>query len=456
MEKDFLHKHLQLESPSVHCIGIGGIGVSAIAEYMLEAGFQVSGSDESYNSNCRRLEELGALIAPAGHRESNVPENCGAVVYTAAASNNNCELAKLLRQGATGWKRGEFVGEIALAYQRAVMITGTHGKSSTTAMLGWISTYAGKDPGLLLGAKYSDQSPRVSVGSGDILVAEADESDDSLGMLRGELALITNVDGDHAWTPQAEKKQQEILQRFARGFKNIIFMDSPRCTQLFGGLAAARALTAVEYAEYEKFVPEFMLGHERSNAVLALAGAEYLDVDLSIAAEALKKYPGIDRRLQEIYRSADGSITVVNDYAHHPTELASAIDVVRARYGADSSLLVVFQPHRYQRLHRYWDEFVALLSRPELTVKILPVFSAWEFQFIDALDSRQLTDAVKKAGGNAELLSGDHQQNALALAAEVLEKKAQAPLTVLIAGAGDVEKMVLPLADALKSGSTGA
>ena len=252
---EFLSK-LPIENRSVHCIGIGGIGVSAVAELLLEGGFTVSGSDAEYNDVCRYLAGLGVKIAPAGHREENVPENCGAVIMTAAVPLTNPESLKLLRDKAMAWRRGEFLAELCRCYQRPVMVAGSHGKSSTTAMLGWILRKLNNDAGLLIGAKYNSDERNARLGNGDILVAEADESDGSHAMLSGELALITNIDGDHAWNDSEVEEQEKRFRIFANSFRKTLYIKTPENSRILTSCPKAEAIPEDKFQYLSKLTQE--------------------------------------------------------------------------------------------------------------------------------------------------------------------------------------------------------
>lgn len=437
-----------MKHPSVHCIGIGGIGVSAIAELLLECGCRVSGSDTEINSTCRHLSELGAVIAPAGHREENLPEGpCGGVIMTAAASFRNPEAAAMLRRGVMLWKRGEFLGELARVYKRPVMVAGSHGKSSITAMLGWIMHKLDLDHGLLLGAKYNSEYRNARAGSGDILIAEADESDNLLPMLYGEVALISNIDGDHAWSSAEREQQDGGFRRLAQQFKKTIYIASEKTVGLFGKLANCTALGGAELQAIDALLPERFLGYERLNAALATAGAAALQIAPESAAAALQDYPGIQRRQSQVWQAADKQVTLLEDYAHHPAEASSSLEVIKARYPG-RKLLIVFQPHRYQRLRCFFKDFVAVLSDPALTVKVLPVFSAWENAPVDALENSDLAAAIRRSGGNAEAVGSDYRELACDLARWSYEKTNGA--VIVLMGAGDISELTPELIRALE------
>ena len=357
---------------------------------------------------------------------------------TAAANLTNVEVKALLQQGVMCWKRGEFLGELARCFRRPVMVGGSHGKSSTSAMLGWILRQNDLDAGLLLGAKYNDQSRHARLGNGDILVAEADESDHTIVQLHGELALITNIDGDHAWSAAEEEALEHSFCRFARQFRKCIAIASEKTISLLGKLENVELLDADKLAELQKLLPATMLGYERLNAALALAGAEYLGINLPQAAKALTSYPGIQRRQGELFRSNDERVVILEDYAHHPTELTSSLEVLRERY-KKYNIIVVFQPHRYQRLRRYFNEFAEILSQDGLQVKVLPVFSAWEASPLDALENSDLAAAINQRNGNAEAVSNNYSALASDLAATALDSPE--PILIALIGAGDINQL---------------
>ena len=449
MKNNNILAKLPLQFPSVHCIGIGGVGVSAIAELLLDCQCQVTGSDAEYNSTCAYLASRGAKIAPAGHREANLPSgDCGGVIMTAAANLDNPEAAAMLRRGVMLWKRGEFLGELCRAYQRPVMVAGSHGKSSTTAMLNWVLKACNIDSGVLLGAHYNTDTRNASAGDGDILLAEADESDGTIRLLSGELALVTNIDGDHAWNDDEKNKQLKNFRHFARAFRRTLYPAGATGCEIFEDLENARAVTPEKMQEYDRLTPEKFLGYERSNAILVLAAADYLQLDLQQAAKALQSYPGIQRRQSELYRAPDDSVAVVEDYAHHPTELAASLEVLFQRY-PDRQITLIFQPHRYQRLRHCFKEFTKILSNKKLQVRVLPVFSAWENPPIDALENSDLAAAINRAGGNGEVISNDFSSEATFLADTVCAAS-QRVLIVLI-GAGDICNLTGELVRLLRS-----
>lgn len=446
MNKGQFLQSLPLEQRKIHCVGIGGAGVSALAEILLEAGFEITGSDMETNENIQRLQSCGARIAIAGHDAKNLDsDGYGGGIMTAAAQLSNPETAELLRRGVMVWKRGEFLGELCRCYRRSVLVAGSHGKSSTTAMLGWILNKLNADAGLLLGAAFKDRTPGARLGNGDILVAEADESDGTIALLSGELALVVNADGDHAWNEAALQQQEHNFQRLARACRHTIYIDSPNCRRIFENMENVQALTAEDMNRIADLLPEHFIGYEKIDAVLAAAGAEYLGFDLAAATAALRDYPGIARRQSEVFRSSRA--TVLEDYAHHPTELAASLEVIKARYPGHR-LLIVFQPHRYLRLRKYFRDFVRILSEPDYNVLVMPVFSAWENAPVDALENSDLAAAINQAGGNASVIDRNYAESA----GKAVELAAgfDTPVLIALIGAGDVNSLTPELIKILK------
>ena len=422
----------------IHCVGIGGVGVSALAELLLDGGYKISGSDLEFNANCAALTARGARIGQ-GHKLENLPPgDCCGVITTSAAQLNNVESVELMRRGVLALRRGEFLSELCLCYQRPVLVAGSHGKSSISAMLGWILSKQYIDVGLLLGARYNNDQRHACLGNGDILVAEADESDGTVAMLKGYLSLISNMDGDHAWNDEQLAEQKCAFRRYAASAGHTIYIDSPALRSILEGLPNCQALTAGDLQKFDKFVPERFCGYERSNAALALSAAEYLQLDVAAAGAALQDYPGIERRQCEICRSADNRLVVLEDYAHHPVELASSLKVLKERYD-QYKIWVVFQPHRHQRLQFYFKDFVQILSDPDLTVRVMPVFSAWEAASIEGVDHSDLVSHIRENGGKAEVINKDFTREADALVKSIAA--CQQPVLIALIGAGDISKL---------------
>ncbi len=434
--KSFFRK-LPLSRGPVHCVGIGGAGVSTLAEILLEAGIRVSGSDLVDNDKCRKLRSLGGMIAPPGHRAGNLPYECAGVIATSAARADNPELAAARSRGVRVWRRGEFLAEIAACYRRVTAVAGAHGKSSVSALTSWILRENKIDAGFMVGAELNGGAPNGKAGNGDIFVTEADESDGTFALLAGELALIPNIDDDHAWDAGARAHLEAEFVRFARAFRKVFYIAGETADRLLGTLPNAERLAGARLAELAAAAPAGMVGFERINAALALAGTAYLGVSVADGAHALENFPGVARRMTERARSADSQWLVVEDYAHHPAELAASLDALRKRY-AGRQLTVIFQPHRFQRLARYFDRFVKLLSEGCDRVYLPPVFAAWSEQ--GEVDSRALARCVNDSGGCAEAVAADYAQLAEQVTKDL--RVLNVPAVVAVIGAGDLDAVI--------------
>ena len=437
--KSRINGRFNLQNHRLYCIGIGGVGVSALAELMKQAGCEIAGSDMDYNEYCRHLEDIGVHIAPSGHRAENVPaEPFDAVIFSGAVKSTNPELSYLLkRDRAMNWHRGEFLGEFSRCFDRWVSVAGSHGKSSVSAMLSWILHCHGVDSGMMIGASYSDNSPRVSLGNGDIFVTEADENDHALTLLQGELALITNIDGDHAWNQEALDQQELEFRMFCRQHRRQICVDSANTRRVLAEVPEVEFLGGEKLARLEALMPERFLEYERTNGALAIAGAEHLGIKPEDAAGYMASYPGIKRRQSVLFESE--KLQIVEDYAHHPAELAASLKVLQKRSG-NRRMVVVFEPHRYERLTKYFNEFVSILSAPHLDVRLMDVFSAWKVQSIDSFDSADLAEAIRRHGGKAVLMPGE---NVNAMAAALLKEAADdsQPRQIALIGAGNIHEL---------------
>lgn len=420
--------------------------MAALARILLEANFEVSGSDLELNDRCRKLQQLGAKIAPAGHRMENLPPRLDGVIISSAISMDNPEVCAALKQEIMVWRRGEFLGEVARCYKRRVAVAGAHGKSSTSAMLSWVLLQHNQDIGMMIGAEYSSNIPNARLGDGDIFVTEADESDLSFVELSGTLGLITNISDDHAWDDRAKRLLIDSFICFGSSFRNIIYVSAPVTDALMADKSHCRGLGETELAYYQQFLPGWMCGFERLNGALVLAAAEHLGIAPEAAGAALMSYPGLQRRLSERLLTADGQTLVVEDYAHHPTELRASLSTLKERYPG-RRLIAVFQPHRYARLQAYFDQFAEILSEGADQIYIPPVFAAWNE--IGTVNNVSLADAVNQRRKCAQAVDGDYEALGRTVAADA-RRSSQGTLVAVI-GAGDVNKILKSLKEHLSS-----
>lgn len=397
----------------LHFIGIGGAGMSGLALVCKELGAGVSGSDRADSSYMARLRDAG--IEPmVGHDAANLPDGAEVIVST-AIDESNPELSLARERGLTVRHRGELLAELC-AEKRLIAIAGTHGKTTTTAMLAWALRRIGADPAFFVGGEVpglgaSGAAANAGWGEGDWVIAEADESDASFLELKPEIAVITNVEMDHhsRWGSLAEL--QAAFDRFASGAKVADFdLDSPGAAEL--SLAVPGA-------------------HNVLNARAALAAAGLAGFDLDEAASALADFPGVHRRLE--LKGERDRARIYDDYAHHPTEVRAALSALR---GLDPSRLVVaFQPHLYSRTKALAEQFGAALALADEVV-VLDVYAAREepvgdLAGVSGLDVARA--AADRMGGRPVLWAPT-----LAQAKAALESRLSPGAVLVTVGAGDV------------------
>ena len=406
----------------IHFIGIGGAGMAPQAAICLQSGYTVSGSDRENSEKLSNLAKAGARVF-VGHREENLPGDTDIVVYSSAVPPENPERKRAERLQIPQLRRGEFLARIAAGYSVPVAVSGTHGKSSITAMLVHILKKAGMLPGYMIGAELTDGLPPSNAGkSNRIFVTEADESDATHTLLHPAIGIVPNVESDHAWSVGGEAALYENFRTFARNSKTLIYMASPRTDALFA--CHPNAVRVENEGENDRFGRWF--GFQAWNARLAVEAAIELGLSRKKAMNLLDDFKGVSRRLT-VRKESDGQ-TVIEDYAHHPTEVKNAINWLKNAYG-EKILHVVFQPHRYARLQMYIDELAEAL-RPADKVYVAPVFAAWSEN--GPVDSSHL---AQKIGNHAVAVSADFP----ALAQKVKQEK---PDVIAVIGAGDINALL--------------
>jgi UDP-N-acetylmuramate--alanine ligase len=397
----------------LHFIGIGGAGMSGLALVCQDLGAIVTGSDRADSSYMERLREAG--IAPVvGHAAANVPGGFE-VVVTTAIDDDNPELMRARELGLPIHHRGELLAELC-AEKHLIAVAGTHGKTTTTAMLAWVLRWMGEDPAFFVGGEvpglaYGGGTANAGWGLGGWAVAEADESDASFLELEPEIAVITNIEMDHhaRWGSAAELRA--AFERFAAGAQLAEFgYDSPGP------------------AELELAVPG---RHNVLNARAALGAAELLGFDLDEAAMALAAFPGVHRRLE--FKGRREGAQVYDDYAHHPTEVRAALGALREMEPA--RLVVAFQPHLYSRTKALAEQFGAALALADEVV-VLDVYPAREepvgdLAGVSGLDVARA--AADRMGGRRVVWAPTQEQ-----ARAALETRLEPGAILATVGAGDV------------------
>ncbi|MBN1826031.1 MAG: UDP-N-acetylmuramate--L-alanine ligase [Candidatus Eisenbacteria bacterium] len=437
----------------IHLIGIGGTGMSGIAEILLNLGFEVSGSDLVSTDVTERLERLGATIV-RGHGSALV-EQAGVAVVSSAVSRENPEVVLARAAGVPVIPRAELLAEL-MRVKRGVAVGGAHGKTTTTWMIGLVLARADRDPTVVVGGRLNQLGTNARLGEGDLLVAEADESDGTFLMLAPELAVVTNIDREHL---DFYENLEAIKEAFARFCNRVPFFGAavvngddpelrallPRVTRrvvTFGVDPGADvraekirqhgqesrftvSVSGRELGEARLFTPGL---HNVRNALAAIAVGLELEIPFPVIAEGLEDFRGIHRRM-EVKGEHRGRL-VMDDYGHHPTEVRATLAALRDAY-PNRRLVVVFQPHRFTRTERLAEEFGDAFADAH-RLFLLDVYAAGE-RPIPGVDSGRIADAVERAGGPEPVWIREREEAVERIAGESL-----AGDLILTLGAGDV------------------
>mgnify|MGYP000069542039 FL=1 len=401
----------------VHFVGIGGSGMSGIAEVMLSLGYDVQGSDIQSNKQTRRLESQGATIF-IGHAANHISD-ADAVVVSSAVDETNPEVAAARSKLMPVVSRAEMLAEL-MRFRYSVAIAGTHGKTTTTSLVASVLAEGGLDPTFVIGGRLKSADANARLGQGDYLVAEADESDASFVHLKPMLAVVTNIDADHMSTYDGDIDKLkagfvEFLHNLPFYGLAVVCTDDPGVRDILGAIGRSVVtygtddgadLRAVNI-EFRESITEFdvvrsgavartkadtfgnvsplmhvTLGlpgmHNVRNALAAIAVADELQIGMDAVRTALENFQGIDRRFQNLgdVRMRNGTVTIIDDYGHHPTEIAATLAAAKAGY-PERRVVLVFQPHRYTRTRDLYDDFVAVLGDCDCLV-LLEVYPAGE------------------------------------------------------------------------------
>lgn len=399
------------EAGRVHFVGIGGAGMSAIAKVLLERGVEVSGSDLKVSRAAMVLEAMGADIS-LGHRGENV-DGADAVVVSTAIGPRNPEVLRAEELGIEVMLRGRALAAL-MNGSRSIVVSGTHGKTTTTSMIVTIARSAGLDPTYLIGAGLNDVGTNARAGEDDLWIAEADESDGSFLWLEPHIAVVTNIEMDH-------HDRWASLQELRKAFDDFIAGGDPAGSVVFPAEDEEMAATvrstdrtaitfgpggSVDASEVESardggvdFALVTQQGsfpvslrvpgrHNVSNALAAAAACLGAGIEAAAVAEGLGAYRGVERRFQ--LRGTAGGVAVIDDYAHHPTEIRATLEA--ARSGPWRRLIAVFQPHRFSRTAALWDQFGESFEEADRVV-LMDVYGAGEDP-VPGVSGKLIADSV--------------------------------------------------------------
>ena len=453
----------------MHFVGIGGVGMSGIAEVLLNQGYLVSGSDLREGPATERLARLGATIH-IGHRESNI-DGAEVVVVSSAIDRANPEVATALNARIPVIPRAQMLAEL-MRFKHGIAISGTHGKTTTTSLAASVLAEGGLDPTYIIGGKLNQADTNASLGASQYMVAEADESDASFLVLKPMIAIVTNIDADHMSTYGGDFER--LKQTFVQFLQNLPFYglvianaDDPVVTELlptvgrtfltFGIDAEAdyRAvnittdglMTHFEVVRHDEANLKITLSmpgrHNVLNALAVVALSDHLGVDDASLVKALSEFQGVGRRFQltGFIEKEGQQIPVIDDYGHHPKELEVTFDAVRGAYPG-RRLVSVFQPHRYSRTQDLFDDFVSVLNRADELV-LMPVYPAGEASIVGA-ESKDLAQSIRRLGHCRPYVEGEFDQVIERVSALVEPND-----VVLIQGAGSIGRLPFRMVETL-------
>ena len=455
---------------TVHFIGIGGAGMCGIAEVLQNQGYAITGSDIAESANTRRLKDLGATVF-IGHAKSNI-EFADVVVYSSAMTMKNPEMRAAAAAKLPLLARAEMLAEL-MRYRHSIAIAGTHGKTTTTSLLASVLAASGADPTFIIGGLLNSAGTNARLGESRYLVAEADESDASFMHLQPMVAVVTNIEADHMGTYGGDF--EKVKETFINFLHNLPFyglavlciddpsvreimplVSRPKLTYGFSEEADFRIENLSQRGGETRFevyhretgnrlpITLNMPGrHNALNATAALAVAVDEGLDLAAIKQGIENFAGVGRRfdVQGVFPLGDGEIMLVDDYGHHPTEVAATILALREGW-PDRRLVMLFQPHRYSRTSDLYDDFIDVLCEVDVLL-LLEVYAAGEKKIAGA-DSRSLGRSIRLRGKVDPIFVQDEAD-----VLEILEGIVADGDIVVTQGAGSVGALAKQLSETL-------
>lgn len=402
---------------NIHFVGIGGIGMSGIAEVLLNLGYRISGSDVKETEVTRRLQALGCEIH-YGHKRENVKE-ADVVVVSSAIRPNNPELEAAEERLIPVIPRAEMLAEL-MRMKVGIAIAGTHGKTTTTSLIATLLGAAGLDPTVVIGGRLNSLGSNAKLGQGEFLVAEADESDGSFLKLMPTIAVVTNIDPEHLDYYQGIEEIKESFLHFLNRLPffglAVLCLDHPNVQSLLPKLKkrfttyglTTQADFQAEEIEFEGLSTAFDVLHQRNkigrlkirmpglhnvyNALAAVATAFELDIPFGVVQEALKDFGGIQRRFQ--IKEEKRGILIVDDYGHHPVEIMATLKA--AKTGWKRRIVAVFQPHRYTRTQTLFQDFLTAFYDADVLI-LTDIYPAGEDR-IEGVETKALFEGIREYG----------------------------------------------------------
>ena len=439
----------------IHMVGIGGIGMSGIAEVLLTLGYSVSGSDIKLSTITERLQDLGATIYE-GHKAENVA-GAHVVVISSAVKPDNPEVTEAHKRKIPVIPRAEMLAEL-MRLKYGIAVAGAHGKTTTTSMVASILAAAHLDPTFVVGGRVNQAGTTARVGRGEYFVVEADESDRSFLMFDPVVAVVTTIDREHLDQYSSLEDIQTAFLQFVNRVPfygaAILCLDEPNVQAIIPNVkrpiitygTSSQADLVISDIRLQGLSSEFRLTykgddlglfflphppgiHNVRNAAAAAAVALYLNVASDLIREGLAKFAGVGRRFD--VKGSINDITVVDDYGHHPAEIRATLEA--ARGCKFKRLLVLFQPHRYSRTQQLWDEFSRSFNQADLLV-LIDIYAASEAP-IAGISSEALANSIREAGHK-----NVHYYRSMQAAIEFILREARPGDAILTIGAGNVSR----------------
>jgi UDP-N-acetylmuramate--alanine ligase len=439
----------------IHMVGIGGIGMSGIAEVLLTLGYSVSGSDTKPSQITERLQNLGAKIYE-GHRASNV-EGAHVLVISAAIKSDNPEVAEAYKHKIPVIPRAEMLAEL-MRLKYGIAVAGAHGKTTTTSIVASVLAAGHLDPTFVIGGRVNQAGTTARLGKGDFFVVEADESDRSFLLLAPVVAVVTTIDREHLDQYSSLEDIQDAFIQFVNRVpfygSAVLCLDEPNVQAIIPKVkrpiitygTSSQADLIVTDVKLQGWGSEFRLTykgehlgvfqlphppgmHNVRNAAAAVAVALYLNVPAELIREGLAKFAGVGRRFD--VKGAVKDITVIDDYGHHPVEIRATLEA--ARGCKFNRLLVLFQPHRYSRTQHLWEDFRRAFNLADILV-LTDIYSASEAP-IPGVTSGALAKAVGEAGHKNVIYLRSMQESI-----EFLLREAKPGDAIMTIGAGNVSR----------------
>lgn len=441
----------------IHFIGIGGIGMSGIADVLLSRGFKVSGSDAVQNALTDSLSKKGAEIF-IGHHETNLNE-VGCIVYSTAINTSNPEIIRAKKDNIPLVRRAQMLAEIMKGTQ-SIAIAGSHGKTTTSGMVSTIFQSAGKDPTFVVGGIISNLGTNALSGEGTHFIAEADESDGSFLLLHPKYAAITNIDNDHLDHYKNEEKikqafvefindipgtspvvlnaadtnTQSILPMLTRSYVQFGMNADDKADYLASDIVYCPGRTEFKVSQKKVELGQITINvsgmHNVMNAMAAISISLVAGITFKDIQKGLLLYKGMGRRLESLWKHA--SFEVLDDYGHHPTEIRATLKTLKDVF--KKTVCVVFEPHRYTRTQQHWNEFAFSFSDAD-EVFVSPIYAASE-NAIEGINSEKLVEAISKNQSNAKFLQDLSQMKSM-----IADRK-EKDVVFLTLGAGSISKKI--------------